>query len=243
MRNGIREGKLTVFMHGHKLRGMWTLVHTRDKEWLFFKKQDSFANPDHDVIAEDASVLSGLTIDDLKAGRLPDRTQHQLALDPGALKGTRLGQLPKMLSPMLPSLTERPFSNPNWLFEPKLDGYRVLATVQGDDVRLTSRRGIDCSSDYPWLVSALKHQPYRDVVIDGEIVALDDAGKPSFQLLQNRMGEPRPVLLYYAFDVLYRDGYDLRGVGLEQRKTLLAASAMPTDRIRLVDTYPQEGVM
>ena len=106
-------------------------------------------------------------------------------------------------------------------------------------MRLTSRRGIDCSSEYPWLVSALKHQPYRDMVLDGEIVALDEAGRPSFQLLQNRMGEPRPVLLYYAFDVLYRDGYDLRGVGLEQRKALLAASLMPTDRIRLVDTIPR----
>jgi len=242
MRKGIEQGRLTVFMHGRKLRGMWTLVHTRDKEWLFFKKQDSFANPDHDVIAEDRSILSGLTIEDLKAGRLPDQSKRPLIADPAELKGVRLGQLPKMVSPMLPSLAERAFSNPNWLFEPKLDGYRVLATVQGDDVRLTSRRGIDCSNEYPWLVSALKHQPYRDIVIDGEIVALDDAGRPSFQLLQNRQGTPRPVLLYYAFDVLYRDGYDLRGVGLEQRKALLGSSLIPAERIRVVDTYPEDGI-
>src|SRR5215471_20674981 len=112
---------------------------------------------------------------------------------------------------MLPSLADRAFSNPNWLFEPKLDGYRVIATIENGEVRLTSRRGLDCSNEYHWLLEALRRQPYRDMILDGEIVALDEAGKPSFQLLQNRNGEPRPTLLYYVFDVLYRDGYDLRG--------------------------------
>jgi bifunctional non-homologous end joining protein LigD len=191
---------------------------------------------------EDASILSGLSIEDLKSGRLPDRAKRLFVTDASALAGARLGPLPKMLSPMLPLLVDRPFSSPNWLFEPKLDGYRVLATIQGDDVRLTSRRGIDCSHEYPWLLDALKHQPYRDITLDGEIVALDETGRPSFQLLQNRMGEPRPVLLYYAFDILSRDGYDLRGVGLEDRKALLAASLIPTERIRMVETFAEDGL-
>jgi bifunctional non-homologous end joining protein LigD len=143
---------------------------------------------------------------------------------------------------MLPSLAQKPFKHANWLFEPKLDGYRVLAIVEGGEVKLYSRRGLDCSGEYPWLVNAVKCQPYRDIILDGEIVALDENGRPSFQLLQNRASEPKPPLLYYAFDVLYRDGYDLRGIELEQRKALLATSLLPTERLRIVDTFAEDGV-
>src|SRR5438067_5140752 len=241
VRQGIKSGKLTVFLLGHKLRGGWTLVHTQDKNWLFLKKDDGFANSTYDVLAKDASVLSGLTIDDLQAGRLPERRSASLLLEPSQVTGARRGPMPRMLAPMLPSLAERPFSNPNWLFEPKLDGYRVIATVENGEAHLASRRGLDCSAEYPWLVEALRQQPYRDAVLDGEIVAVDEAGRPSFQLLQNRASEPRPYLLYYAFDLLYRDGYDLRGVPLDQRKLLLHASVYPLDRVKIVETFAEDG--
>jgi bifunctional non-homologous end joining protein LigD len=241
VRRGIEQGKLGVFLQGHKLHGGWTLVHTQDKNWLFIKKDDSFADPRHDVLEEDRSVLSGLTIDDLKAGRLPPPRQVE-ELTPASAKGARNSDVPRALSPMLPSLAERPFSNPNWLFEPKLDGYRVIATVENYEVRLSSRRGLDCSNEYPWLVRALRQQPFANAIFDGEIVAIDPEGRTSFQLLQNRNGEPRPTLLYYAFDLLYRDGYDLRGVTLEQRKELLRSSLIPTERVRLVEVFPEDGI-
>jgi bifunctional non-homologous end joining protein LigD len=241
VRRGIEQGKLGIFLHGHKLRGGWTLVHTQDKNWLFLKKDDSFADAARDVIAEDRSVLSGLSIEDLKSGQLPQR-ETSLLLEPSAANGARKAPPPKQLSPMLPSLLDRPFSNPNWLFEPKLDGYRVIASVEGNDVQLSSRRGLDCSNEYPWLVEALRRQPYREVIFDGEIVAVDEQGRPSFQLLQNRQGEPRPLLLFYAFDVLYRDGYDLRGVPLEQRKELLRLSLVPNERLKVVETFAEDGV-
>jgi bifunctional non-homologous end joining protein LigD len=241
VQRGIEQGKLGVFLQGHKLHGGWTLVHIEDKNWLFIKKDDSFANAEHDVTLEDRSVLSGLSIEDLKAGRLPQR-QASLLLEPATATGARKAAVPRQLSPMLPSLADRAFSNPNWLFEPKLDGYRVIATVEGHDVRLSSRRGLDCSSEYPWLVDALRRQPYREAIFDGEIVAVDEQGRPSFQLLQNRMGEPRPLLLYYAFDLLYRDGFDLRGVALEQRKALLRNSLLPTERLRVVETFAEDGI-
>ena len=242
VRRGIEDGRLGIFLQGHKLRGGWTLVHTEDKNWLFLKKDDSFASDSHDVLLEDRSVLSGLTIEDLKGGRLPPPKKASLLLEPANATGARKSELLRGLSPMLPSLADRAFSNPNWLFEPKLDGYRVIATVEGNDVRLSSRRGLDCTNEYPWLVEALRQQPYRDAVFDGEIVALDESGKPSFQLLQNRLSEPRPFLLYYAFDLLYRDGYDLRGVTLEQRKGLLRNSLIPAERVRMVDTYAEDGI-
>jgi len=240
VRRGIDQGRLTVFIHGHKLRGMWSLVHTQERDWLFFKKEDGFANASNDVLIEDASVLSGLRIEDLKAGRLP-RRKEALIEGPATIDGARAGTMPRILSPMLPSLVGKAFSHPNWLFEPKLDGYRVLGIVDGDSVQLFSRRGLDCSSEYPWLVQELKAQPYHNIIVDGEIVALDENGRPSFQLMQNRQQEPRPFLLYYAFDVLFRDGYDLRGVKLEQRKDLLERSIMPTDRLRIVQTFPEHG--
>ena len=194
VRKGIEQGRLTVFLHGHKLRGMWSLVHTQDRDWLFFKKEDGFANTTHDVLTEDASVLSGLRIEDLKAGRSRRaRAQRQLMRSRVC---PRAGPLPKMLSPMLPSLGDRAFAHPNWVFEPKLDGYRVLAIVDGGNVQLYSRRGLDCSSEYPWLVQELKAQPYHDIMFDGEIVALDENGRPSFQLMQNRArsrGLPAPI--------------------------------------------------
>jgi bifunctional non-homologous end joining protein LigD len=242
VRKGIQQGKLTVFLHGRKLRGGWTLVHTQDKNWLFLKKDDGFADANHDVVAEDASVLSGLTIDDLKAGRTPGARKAYLLLDPEHASGARRASMPRTLSPMLPSLADRAFSNPNWLFEPKLDGYRVIGTVENGNVRLTSRRGLDCSPEYPWLVDALARQPYKNAIFDGEIVALDDDGKPSFQLLQNRASQPHPFLLFYAFDLLYRDGFDLRGVPLDQRRELLLSSLILSDRIRVVETFAEDGV-
>jgi bifunctional non-homologous end joining protein LigD len=242
VRRGIQRGRLGIFLNGRKLRGGWTLVHTHDRNWLFLKKDDAFADPAHDVLAEDASVLSGLTIEDLKAGRLPGARRSSVLPEPGQVSGARRAPLPRSLAPMLPSVAERPFSNPDWLFEPKLDGYRVIATVEDGEVRLASRRGLDCSSEFPWLVDALGRQPYRDAVFDGEIVALDDQGRPSFQVLQNRNSEPKPFMLYYAFDLLYRDGHDLRGVALEQRKALLASSLLPLDRVRIVETFVGDGL-
>jgi bifunctional non-homologous end joining protein LigD len=241
VRKGIERGKLGIFLQGRKLHGGWTLVHTADRNWLLLKKDDSFADAAHDILAEDASILSGLTIDDLKAGRSPGPRRRSLLLDPAEVSGARHAPLPRALAPMLPSVAERPFSNPNWLFEPKLDGYRVIATVEDGEVRLSSRRGLDCSSEYPWLVEALRRQPYRDAIFDGEIVALDDQGRPSFQALQNRASEPKPIMRYYAFDLLYRAGYDLRGATLDQRKELLATSLLPSDRVRIVDTFATDG--
>lgn len=240
VRQGIAAGKLTIVLHGRKLRGTWTLVRTGDRDWLFLKKDDRTARPDYDVTAEGTSVRSGLTLADIEAGRTPVRLAGQ-PLEAAEATGARRAQPPHALLPMLPSVGERAFCHPDWLFEPKLDGYRVIASVLDGQVRLTSRRGLDCTAEYPWLAEALQQQPYDDAIFDGEIVALDEQGRPSFQHLQNRGVEPRPVLLYYAFDLLYRDGYDLRGAPLEQRKALLDGSLIPAERLRVVETFPTDG--
>ncbi len=241
VRSGIERGLLTVWLHGQKLRGGWTLVRTKTGDWLFLKKQDDRVDPSLDVTLQDRSVLSDLTIEDLKSGRLPYPTRHPtLILAPGDLLGAVTRAFPAPFAPMLPNSTQQPFADPSWVFEPKLDGFRVLAFVHDGNVRLFSRREIDNNGQYPWLVRELGQQPYRDIVIDGEIVALDAEGRPSFQLMQNRASNGQP-LIYYVFDILYRDGYDLRGVPLEHRRRLLERSVIPTANVRVVDVYPEDG--
>lgn len=239
-RRGVEEGKLSFVLHGRKLRGEWTLVRREGKQWLFLKKDDASADPARDILAEDWSTLSGLTIADLKQGLLPGR-RESLLLRPSDMPGARRKAMPSSLAPMLPSLAEQPFSNPDWLFEPKLDGYRIIAIVRDRSVRLISRRGLDVTAQFPRLSEPLAKQPHADLVLDGEIVALNERGAPSFQHLQDRGRDPGLELIYYVFDLLYLDGYDLQAVPLEQRKALLETHVVSSDGVRLVDYVAGDG--
>jgi bifunctional non-homologous end joining protein LigD len=242
LRRGLERGKLSLVLHGRKLRGGWTLVRKQGNEWLFLKQEDAFADPEREVLVEDASVLSGLTLDDLKAGRRPDPTPFE-ALIPSAvgLREARRRGVPLSLAPMLPTPTRRAFSHPDWLFEPKLDGYRVLAHLGAGRIRLISRRGLEVTDRYPWLVDELARQPLDGAVLDGEIVALDEDGRPSFQSLQNLVADQAARLHYYVFDLVQLDGFDLRGVPLEQRRRLLDARLARSEQVRPVEPFPHDG--
>jgi bifunctional non-homologous end joining protein LigD len=250
----LAAGKLAFTLRGHKLKGSWTLVHTKrgPTDWLLIKHGDGFADAVRDVLAEERSVLSGLTIDDLREGRLPDPARHTGL--PGRiddLPGVRAGAIPARLRPMLAELAVGPFSDPNWLFEPKLDGLRALAFVRDGQVTLLSRNANDITTQYPALVGELAAQPAAQMLLDGEIVALDEQGLPSFQLLQQRMHLTRPAdiqrqdtqtpVLYYVFDLLHLDGFDLTKVPLAQRKATLAQALLPSSLIRYVDHVDSDG--
>jgi len=254
MREGLKKGKLSFVLRGRKLKGSWTLVKTKrgEKEWLLIKHQDGFVDRERDITEEDRSVLSGLTIEDLKVGRLPNRqASGPLALSPGDTKGARAAAFPRSIEPMHASLSQKPFSSAAWVFEPKLDGVRALAFIDNGKVSLFSRRGLDATRQYPAVAKELGRQPERQLVLDGEIVALDDRGVPSFQRLQQRLNlsrepdirraEDQVPVLYYVFDLLHVDGYDLRGVALDTRKALLEQMVMPTDRVRVVDHFEEDG--
>jgi bifunctional non-homologous end joining protein LigD len=253
MRKGLAEGKLSISMRGRKLKGSWALVKMQrtQKEWLLIKHRDAAADEERDITEEDASVISGLTIEDLKAGRLPDRSRRGVVLNPAGLPGARARRMPKSLAPMLATLTDRPFSDHGWLFEPKLDGVRAVALVRNGKTTLLSRRGLDTSKSYPLLAEELARQPAETLVVDGEIVALDDEGRPSFERIQQRIGlmrepdirraEAEHPVFFYAFDLLYLDGYDLTSVPLDERKALLARVLLPTGRIQLIEAFEGEG--
>lgn len=255
MLEGLAEGKLSFFLQGQKLRGSFTLVKLANsesgKDWLFIKHKDRFADPTRDVTEEDASVISGLTIADLKAGLLPDRSQSRFVVRPEDAPGARKAPMPRSVEPMKATLTEHSFSSTDWYFEPKMDGVRAIVFIDGDKVRLVSRRGLDNTKSYPGIVAEMAEQTERKMILDGEIVALNERGVPSFQVIQQRIGLQRPAdiarmdeeipVYFYAFDLLYAGGYDLRGAGLRDRKTLLKQLLVTADHIFLLEHFEQDG--
>jgi bifunctional non-homologous end joining protein LigD len=253
MKAEIEAGKVSFTLRGKKLKGSWTLVRIAGgsgKDWLLIKHRDEYAAA-RDVLEDDRSVISGLSIKDLQEGRMPAMGQTTASGAPHA--AAQEAPFPKKFGPMLPTLIERVFSRPGWIFEPKMDGVRTLAFVRDGGVELTSRRGNSATVQYPEVVDALKTQRVMSAVIDGEIVATDEHGVPDFQQIQARINLSRPKEIeriaaeipayYYVFDLLYLDGYDLTQVPLAERKALLARTIAQGGHIRLVDHVRDDGEM
>jgi DNA ligase D-like protein (predicted ligase) len=130
----------------------------------------------------------------------------------------------RRLEPMLALLGESLPVGPEWSYEVKWDGYRALVEKRSSDIRVWSRRGADLTRTYPGVVAAAQTIPARDVILDGEIVALDSAGRPSFQALQHRSAAVGTIVTYYAFDLLERDRRSLCDLPLvERRRELVKA--------------------
>ncbi len=249
----LARGKLEVEIFGHKMRGRWTLARMsgKDKEWLLLKKADGAAvPPDAAELIEryPQSVLSGLTVEEMAnvSGRLAAIRARLDALD------APRGEVVARRQPFtLATLAERPFSDPAWLFEIKYDGVRVLASRRGDRVELYGRSGQDTTSRYPEVARALRALPVDSFVIDGEIVALDDAGRPSFQRLQPRMAltDPREIeraaaqrpALGVFFDCLMLDDRDLRKLPLVDRKECLRLLVPSLGVVRYGDHVAEAG--
>ena len=165
------------------------------------------------------------------------------------MAGAAEAPMPKGVEPELPSLAVTPPAGEDWLHEIKFDGYRILASVDGGRVTLHTRRGNDWTDRIPSLAQALRAIPAKAALLDGELVSLDERGISSFQRLQDALGgAPAGTvrLVYFAFDLLYLDGVDLRGSGLVERKALLAEllAGVPSpfaSTIRLSDHVVGQG--
>jgi bifunctional non-homologous end joining protein LigD len=159
--------------------------------------------------------------------------------------------MPTTIHPMLAESVDKPFDGGEWLFEIKWDGYRAVAFIEEGKVRLVSRNQNDLTARYPELKDMAQSLKAKNAILDGEVVALDDEGKASFSLMQQRTGF-RPggkraaanadvPVLYYAFDLLYLDGEDWRKVPLEERKRKLASIIKSGDSLRYSDHYEEQG--
>ena len=185
-RQAFEQGKLTFVLHGHKLKGEWALVHMNRQNWLLIKHQDRYASAKQDILSKKKSAKSGRTLDDVENASSPKPIPSPDAVY--SLPGAKPSPFPRNIRPMLATLADVPFSNAAWLFEPKLDGIRAIASKDGPHITLLSRNGRQIADQFPTIVESLRRQPAARAVIDGEIVAPDDRGRPSFQLLQARIG-------------------------------------------------------
>jgi bifunctional non-homologous end joining protein LigD len=243
VRAELAAGKLSILLCGEKLKGSFALVKTKTgNQWLLIKHRDRFAQP-NDILAHKASVLSGMSLDDISPLKVPARrAAAQLAPTGPAEKP------PRQLEPMLAETGDTLHSDPQWRYEPKLDGYRVIAFVAGGNVRLQSRRGLDLTAFFPELAAELAAQPAGQMILDGEIVALDAAGRPSFHALQNRAQlksaaeievakRATPVVLV-CFDLLHFAGLNLRGSPYLDRHRYLSQCLLPSAHLQLVHSSP-----
>lgn len=250
-RRGLAEGKLKFELHGDKLRGHWTLVRMRGKgekqePWLLIKEQDAEARPlaDYDVVeAEPDSVLTGRDVDhppDLSYGRKAEPAKPPTARKAAAPKPRR-ATLPERLEPELATLASSPPPVPeDWLYELKYDGYRVLARIEGDEVRCITRNGNDWTSKLPALAKSLAQLPTRSAWLDGEIVVAGKNGAPDFQALQNAFDRRATAdIVYWLFDAPFLDGEDLRALPVEERRARLAKllGKAPPAGLRLSEAF------
>ncbi|HET8966219.1 MAG TPA: DNA ligase D [Candidatus Acidoferrum sp.] len=247
----IERGEIKFHLNGEKLRGSFVLVklkHGEKKnEWLMIKHKDADVDQAWDVDAHDGSALTGRTIEEIADEVPPSRDPSVLSAQ--ELEGARKMDMPAKVGLMLATAVDRPFSDPNWLFEIKWDGVRTLARIENGKIKLISRNGMDVTRQYPELAELPKAFSAREAVLDGEIVALDEKGHSGFARLQQRMHvrAPAPTLVaqvpatYYLFDLLYCDGYDLRHVPLLQRKDFLRRLLHPAERVRFSDHQMEQG--
>jgi bifunctional non-homologous end joining protein LigD len=173
------------------------------------------------------------------------------ALDLSAIKGASKAPMPHHIQPMLATLVDTAFDDKDWLFEIKWDGYRAIAFVDNGQARLVSRNQNNLTSQFHEVAEAVTHVHARTAILDGEVVALDENGRPSFSLMQQRTGLTGPgkfsapdagvAIVYYCFDLLYLDGYNLMRVDLENRKQLLKTIVEPHPLLRYSDSFEENG--
>src|SRR5207302_709610 len=166
-------------------------------------------------------------------------------------KGARKAEMPAAIEPMKSTLVERPPRGDDWLFEVKWDGVRALAFVENEEVRLQARSGLRCERQYPELAVIHHHIAAGQAVLDGEIAVLDPAGVSRFHLIQPRIANADPntiahlvrstPVVYFTFDLLYLDGYDLRGLPLATRRELLEKVLEPGAVVRISEAFPGRG--
>ncbi|UVK80950.1 DNA ligase D [Pseudomonas sichuanensis] len=219
-REAYAKGKLRFRLQGEKLSGVWNLFRThlagKKEQWMLVKSHDGQARKETDY-----SIVEALPDSVLSERTLPPRRPAKASTATRKPKAGRKA-LPNALQPQLATLVDSPPSG-DWRYEVKFDGYRILARIDGDDVRLFTRNGHDWSAKMPRQVEALKALGLDAAWLDGEMVVAGDNGVADFQALQNAFDtEHDECITYYLFDLPWLGGEDLRELPLQARRATLA---------------------
>ena len=231
------KGMLKFELRGEKLHGNWALVRMggkaareRRQNWLLVKERDEEAVPhsgDAVVANNPLSVETGRSLDAIASdrdrvwdSRKGERTELR---SPGSIAGARKGPMPDNLKPQLATSVATAPEGPEWLHEIKYDGYRLFARIEHGKVRLITRNGLDWTAKFPELARAFERLPLDTGLIDGELVCLASDGTTNFSGLQDAISSGKTgALNFFAFDLLYRDGWEITGAALEDRKAALS---------------------
>lgn len=266
----LKDGSLKIKLKGEKLQGEFALVKTHgmgENGWLLIKHKDDYAST-KDITKEDKSVLSGKTIEKMettsekvwKAGKEQDLKTEKKSPKHKAKKETKpvgdevkvdiksiLNKTPKtpiptVIKPMLATLVNEPFDDPDWQYEVKWDGYRALAFLNKGKVDLLSRNNKSFNEKFYPIYDLLSDWKIN-AVFDGEILVLNDKGISNFGSLQNWRSEADGELVFYVFDILWYEGKNLMELPLYQRQGILN-EVLPTkdDRVRLGKVFKASGV-
>ncbi len=253
---GMEKGKLLFDLKGYKLRGRWTLVKIKSrsprkentgKEWLLIKERDGFVSANGEDFVQ-GSVLSGLTVEELRDGNPRAREiVRQLEKHKAPRRRLAVGDVKLMLA----ETGDEPFSKRGWIYEIKYDGYRILGGREGGETKLLTRNANDATQTFPEVARAVRALPYDGLVLDGEVVCLDDGGRPSFDRLQKRGRLTRGPEIrraaveypatYFVFDLLGFEGFDLRPLPLLARKALLQSVLPAAGALKYTDHIEEDG--
>jgi len=243
---GLDKGKLLFNLKGYKLHGRWTLIKLKktEKEWLLIKERDEYVST---APYTNESVLSGLTNDELRNAKARAEPIKKELDKLGAPKRALRVEDTEL---MLAETREEPFTRDGWVFEVKLDGYRMRAAREDGEPMLYSRKGLEYTESFPEIARAVKAIPFDGVILDGELVVLNEAGRPNFNMLQararlgareaKRAAIESPATLY-VFDLLAFAGYDLRKLPLVKRKEILQKVLPQTGPLRYSEHFEKNG--
>jgi bifunctional non-homologous end joining protein LigD len=225
----LNKGHLSFILQGKKLKGEFSLVKLHGKQenaWLLIKKRDKFATDD-DILKKNKSVISNKTLESFekKAEASVEKEEEEPESKPKTTLKKKAAESQKsenigFINPMLANIADKPFDDPDWIFENKYDGYRTLAVINPDEVHLFSRNQLSFDRNFKPVLNELEKVKYT-AILDGEVVVENSSGKANFQLLQNYLKTGEGTLKYYVFDVLNLDGFSTTDLTLLERKELL----------------------
>lgn len=233
-RKSYAKGKLDFELHGEKLAGRWHLVRMRGKprekkeNWLLIKGDDEESREagDPDILeVRPESVKTGRKVEEVGEDRPPKKKRKSAspAREKPKLARAKKAAMPDSVEPEMATLVRKSPSGGQWIHEIKFDGYRIQARLEGGKVKLLTRGGLDWTTKFgKALPNALTKLPSDSALVDGEVVVERENGASDFSALQAALSEGRTDrFVFYAFDLLYLDGRDLRRAGLLDRKQAL----------------------